>query len=75
LGREHPDVGTTLKNLAELYRDEGRTEEAEPLYRRAIAILEESLGNNHPDLVEVRAGFVRVTVERKAVVNGSERER
>jgi hypothetical protein len=64
LGGDHPDVGTTLKNLAELYRASGRTDEAEPLYRRAVAIAEKILGKEHPDTVEMRTGYVRNTTER-----------
>jgi tetratricopeptide (TPR) repeat protein len=60
LGRDHPDVGTTLKNLAELYRDAGRTDEAEPLYQRAVAIMENALGGNHPDVAEIRAGYLKL---------------
>jgi hypothetical protein len=63
LGKEHPDVGTTLKNLAELYRDEGRGDEAEPLYQRAVAILEKALGASHPEVVETRTGYARIAVQ------------
>jgi hypothetical protein len=31
LGPEHPNVATTLNNLAELYREQGRFDEAERL--------------------------------------------
>jgi tetratricopeptide (TPR) repeat protein len=47
-------VGNSLKNLAELYRDVGRYEEAEALYQRSIEILERRLGSNHPDVVLTR---------------------
>jgi tetratricopeptide (TPR) repeat protein len=48
LGPDHPDVATSLNNLAELYRTRGQYAEAEPLYRRALAIGEKKLGPNHP---------------------------
>ncbi|MFZ1028611.1 MAG: tetratricopeptide repeat-containing protein, partial [Limnoraphis robusta] len=48
LGENHPDVATSLNNLAELYRDQGRYNEAEPLYQRSLAISEKALGENHP---------------------------
>jgi tetratricopeptide (TPR) repeat protein len=38
LGRDHPDVAQSLNNLAELYRFQGRYADAEPLYRRSLAI-------------------------------------
>ena len=48
-GEEHPDVATSLNNLAGLYERQGRYEEAEPLYVQAIAILNNRLGQNHPN--------------------------
>ena len=38
VGPDHPDTATSLNNLAELYRDHNRYVEAEPLYKRALAI-------------------------------------
>jgi esterase/lipase superfamily enzyme len=49
-GPHHPDVGTPLNNLAELYRAQGRFAEAEPLYKRALSIREKALGPDHPDV-------------------------
>ena len=49
LGPEHPDVATSLNNLAVLYRAQGRYAEAEPLYQRALKIREKALGPEHPD--------------------------
>ncbi len=43
-------VGTSLNNLAELYRAQGRYTEAESLYKRSIAISEKALGPEHPDV-------------------------
>ena len=39
-----------LNNLAELLQATNRLAEAEPLYRRALAILEKSLGSDHPNV-------------------------
>ena len=50
LGPEHRDVGTSLNNLAELYREQGRYAEAEPLYKRSLNIREKALGPEHPDV-------------------------
>ena len=50
LGPDHPDVGDSLNNLAELYRAQGRYAEAEPLYKRSLAIAEKALGPDHPDV-------------------------
>ena len=46
---EHPDVATSLNNLAFLYRSQGLYDKAEPLYVRALEIREHVLGNQHPD--------------------------
>ncbi len=48
LGADHPNVATSLNNLAELYRAQGRHAEAEPLVCRALAIFEQALGADHP---------------------------
>jgi hypothetical protein len=49
LGRDHPDVARSLDNLADLYEQQDRYGDAEPLYQRAAAIREAALGANHPD--------------------------
>jgi tetratricopeptide (TPR) repeat protein len=43
LGPDHPDVATSLNNLASLYNTQGKYAEAEPLYKRSLAI-RKSLG-------------------------------
>ncbi len=49
-GPDHPDVATSLNNLAGLYRTQARYAEAEPLYQRSLAIFEKALGPGHPDV-------------------------
>ena len=49
LGAEHPDTAHCLNNLADLYRNQGKYEQAEPLAQRALAINERVLGAEHPD--------------------------
>ena len=41
LGPEHPDVASSLNNLANLYCEQGKYAEAEPLYQRALHIREQ----------------------------------
>src|ERR1051326_6301612 len=48
LGADHPDVATSLISLAGLYREQGHYGDAEPLYRRSLAIYEKALGPDHP---------------------------
>ncbi|MBT1570101.1 tetratricopeptide repeat protein, partial [Klebsiella pneumoniae] len=50
LGPDHPDVATSLNNLAELYRSQGQYAQAEPLFKRSLAIWERALGPDHPDV-------------------------
>jgi hypothetical protein len=49
LGADHPNVASSLNNLANLYYVQMRYGEAEPLYMRALAIAEVSLGEEHPE--------------------------
>ncbi len=47
LGPQDPRLATTLNNLALLYDAQGKYAEAEPLYKRALAIREQVLGPEH----------------------------
>ena len=60
VGPDHPDVATSLNNLAELYRTQGDYAKAEPLYKRSLAIQEKVLGPDHPN--------VAVSLENMAVL-------
>ncbi len=44
------NAAASLSNLAGLYHDQGRYAEAEPLYKRALAIVEKALGPDHPQV-------------------------
>ena len=59
LGPNHPDVARSLNNLAQLYRDQGRYADAEPLYKRALAIYEKSLGPDHRDVATALSNLAR----------------
>ncbi len=50
LGKEHPNVATSLNNLAQLYQDQGSYQKAEPLFVRSLAIREKALGKEHPNV-------------------------
>jgi CHAT domain-containing protein/Tfp pilus assembly protein PilF len=47
---EHPDVATSLNNLAALYQEQGNYSSAEPLLQRSLAIREKVLEPEHPDV-------------------------
>ncbi len=50
LEASHPDLVSSLNNLASVYRDQGRHGDAELLYRRSLAIFETAPAADHPDL-------------------------
>jgi len=47
-GENHPDVATSLNNLAEVYSKEGKYNEAEPLHKQALEIFRKIYGEYHP---------------------------
>ena len=47
-GPEDTRLATNLNNLATLYQAQGHYAEAEPLYQRALAIMEKADGPEHP---------------------------
>ncbi|MEE8176619.1 MAG: tetratricopeptide repeat protein, partial [Acidobacteriota bacterium] len=49
-GPKDPRLAQSLNNLAGLYNSQGKYAEAEPLYRRALAIAEAILGPEHPNV-------------------------
>jgi tetratricopeptide (TPR) repeat protein len=46
-------VGTTLNNLALVYRDQGKYDEAEALFKRALTIREQATQMNLLQLVRI----------------------
>jgi len=50
LGPDHPDIALSLNNLAGLYDSQGKYDEAEPFYTRALGIWEKALGPDHPNV-------------------------
>ena len=48
LGEGHPFVASSLTNLANLYRDQGRYGEAEKFYKRAGEIANQTVSASHP---------------------------
>ena len=51
-GTQDPHFATSLNNLAELYRAQGKYAAAEPLHKRALAIREKALGPEHPNVAQ-----------------------
>ena len=50
LGDEHPDVASSLNNLASFLNAKGDYAGAEPFYREALAMRRKLLGDEHPDV-------------------------
>jgi tetratricopeptide (TPR) repeat protein len=50
LGKEHPDVATSVNHLAVLYYSQGKYGEAEPLYLLALEVRKKLLGEEHLDI-------------------------
>ncbi len=48
LGDCHPEISTSLNNLAQLYADMGQYEKALPLQQQALKVYEKTLGDEHP---------------------------
>jgi len=49
-GEYHPNVATSLNNLALLYYEESKYNEAEPLYKQALEIIKKIHGEYHPNV-------------------------
>ncbi len=43
-------MAASLNNLAELYHNQGRYAKAEPVFERALAIVDKALGPDHPNV-------------------------
>ena len=57
-------MAQSLNNLAALYKAQSHYAEAEPLHKRALAIMEKALGPEHPDVatsLENYAALLRQT--------------
>ncbi len=49
-GPDDERLATSLNNLAALYYSQGNYAEAEPLFKRSLALREKALGPDHPNL-------------------------
>lgn len=60
LASDHPEVGVTLDNRAGLMHKLSRYEEAEQLYRRAIANKEAAYASEHHEMTRTLCGLARL---------------
>lgn len=61
LGKDHPDVAKQLNNLALLCQNQGKYEEVEYYYCRALEIYECRLGPDDPNVAKTKNNLVRST--------------
>jgi CHAT domain-containing protein len=64
LGPEHPEVASSLFNLASLYTERGDYAKAEKLFQRALAIREKVLGPEHSDVAFALKGLAVLRVRK-----------
>ena len=62
-----PTSRVSLNNLAELYRNQGRYADAEPLHKRSLAIREKALGPDHPDVAQSLNNLAAVISQPKSL--------
>ena len=65
LGFDHPNVATSLNNLALLYGVQGLYGKAEMLHQRALTIDEKALRPDHPDLATDLSNLAGLYYEQK----------
>lgn len=58
LGRDHPDVAKQLNNLALVCENQGKYEEVEYYYCRALDIYERNLGHDDPHVAKTKNNLV-----------------
>jgi kinesin light chain len=58
LGKDHPDVAKQLNNLALLCQNQGKYEEVEYYYQRALGIYQTKLGPDDPNVAKTKNNLV-----------------
>lgn len=59
LGKDHPDVAKQLNNLALLCQNQGKYDEVEYYYMRALEIYQTQLGPDDPNVAKTKNNLVR----------------
>jgi tetratricopeptide (TPR) repeat protein len=65
-------VAEVLNSLAEVYHDQEKYAEAEPLYWRAVEIIQENMGHDHPTVAKALRRLAHLYEEQE---NFSEADR
>lgn len=64
LGKDHPDVAKQLNNLALLCQNQGKYEEVEYYYQRALEIYQTKLGPDDPNVAKTKNNLVSLSQSR-----------
>ncbi|OYQ63523.1 hypothetical protein B9G53_16505 [Pseudanabaena sp. SR411] len=64
LGGDHPEVATSLNNLAELYKLQGKYSEAESLHLRSLEVRRCQLQADHPDIAQSLNNLAGIYVDQ-----------
>jgi tetratricopeptide (TPR) repeat protein len=62
---EHPGLAIEINNLASLYTNQGKYEQAEPLLQRAFAIYKKTFGPHHPYTKSIQENYARFLEEKQ----------
>jgi tetratricopeptide (TPR) repeat protein len=65
LGQNSPEVAATVSKLADLYFNKGMLENAEALYRRALGIMEKTLGPYRIEVSDAKKSLEKVLTEKQ----------
>ena len=65
MGQNHPNTLSSMNNLANLYRNQGKYAEAEPLYVDCLRLFRQLLGENHPNTLAVKTNLA-ILLEAKS---------
>ena len=61
LGKDHPDVAKQLNNLALLCQNQGKYDEVEQYYQRALDIYQSKMGPDDSNVDKTKNNLVRMT--------------
>ncbi len=74
-GPHTPKVATSLVNLANTFRQQGKYAEAEPLYQRAIVAKEKSAGPLHKEMVPILENYAKMLKASGRTAEGEKMEK
>jgi tetratricopeptide (TPR) repeat protein len=75
LGDKHPEIATSLSNLADVLHNKGDLAEAEKDYQESLAMYRELLGNEHPSVARTLNNLAFVYYDKGDVRTALETER